>query len=148
MSEHVTGPPESEVPAPAQETGTHHDHHVDSSDNSARADIKPGTSLVWVPCTRTQAPQDVRSLIRRRRDAAARSQPLDCGCRDPWACDCTDPPLTDRWVDASASAARHLLAQGHTPLLEIEVLQALWRRGGHDRRLAQHLHQLTDGVVA
>jgi hypothetical protein len=51
-------------------------------------------------------------------------------------------------IDASAAAARHLLQRGHTPLLEIEVLQALYRRGGDDRALAEELHELTHGEVA
>ncbi|WNG94994.1 hypothetical protein [Mycobacterium sp. ITM-2016-00318] len=38
--------------------------------------------------------------------------------------------------------------QGLTPRLEIEVLQALWRRGGADRDLAETLHGMTGGVIA
>lgn len=53
-----------------------------------------------------------------------------------------------RWVDAGAAAASHLLALGYVPLLEAEVLEILWRRGGNDRRLAQQLYQLTGGVAA
>jgi hypothetical protein len=34
------------------------------------------------------------------------------------------------------------------PLLELEVLRALYRRGGADRELADLLHQLTRGEVA
>ncbi len=51
-------------------------------------------------------------------------------------------------VDAGALAARHLIALGHTPLLDIEVMQAMWRRDGADRRLAQQVHQLTGGMIA
>jgi hypothetical protein len=89
------------------------------------------------------------SGLHRRRVAAARSVPLDCGCRDPWLCDCTDNQLDrdgfDRWVDAGGAAARHLLERGCTPILETEVLQALSRRGGDDRALAQHLFGLVGG---
>jgi hypothetical protein len=75
--------------------------------------------------------------------------PLDCGCRDPWRpCRCTQPPLSQRWVDASAATARHLLAGGHVPLLELEVLRALYRRGGDDRELAQEIYELAGGEVA
>jgi hypothetical protein len=45
-------------------------------------------------------------------------------------------------VDAGAAAAAHLLRIGYTPLLELETLRALWRRGGPDRELAQHLYDL------
>jgi hypothetical protein len=88
------------------------------------------------------------SQLRRRRLAARRLPPLDCGCPDPWPCRCTLPPLTGHRVDSGRDAALHVLAGGHVPLLEIEVLQALWRRGGTDRELAELLHQLTRGEVA
>jgi len=149
MDEKPTRPPEKEVAAPATETATHQRCQTAAVlDDSAAGRNKPGTSLVWVPCTGPRAPQDRLSQHRRRRDAAHRSVPLDCGCRDPWPCDCTDPPLSDRMIDAGKAAAEHLLCRGHTPILEIEILQALWRRGGEDRRLAQHIHQLTDGAIA
>jgi hypothetical protein len=51
-------------------------------------------------------------------------------------------------IDASRDAARHILETGNVPVLEIEVLQALWRRGGADRALAEELHSLAGGVVA
>ena len=34
------------------------------------------------------------------------------------------------------------------PLLELDTLRALWRRGGDDRVLAERLYELTGGVVA
>lgn len=86
--------------------------------------------------------------LRRRRHAANRSVPLDCGCRDPWGHRCTEPPLSDKRIDAARDAAEHLLEAGLVPLLEIEVLQALWRRGGDDRAFAQRLDNLTGGLVA
>ena len=48
-------------------------------------------------------------------------------------------------VDAGRDAARHLLEVGHTPILKQDTLQALWRRGGHDRALAQELYELAGG---
>jgi hypothetical protein len=51
-------------------------------------------------------------------------------------------------VDAGRDAARHLLDTGQTPLLELEVLRALWRRGGDDRALAERLHAAAGGQVA
>lgn len=86
---------------------------------------------------------------RRRLASARRMSPLDCGCRDPWPCRCTEPPLSARAIDGWRDAAMYLLANsGKTPLLPVEVLQALWRRGGADRALAEELHSLTNGEVA
>ncbi|MDT5076777.1 MAG: hypothetical protein QOJ80_1414 [Mycobacterium sp.] len=84
----------------------------------------------------------------RRHRAARRLPSLDCGCRDPWPCRCTEPALSDRMIDAGRDAALHILERGRIPLLEIEVLRALWRRGGGDRELAEKLHVLTGRVVA
>ncbi|OBF86974.1 hypothetical protein A5791_19880 [Mycobacterium sp. 852002-51163_SCH5372311] len=75
--------------------------------------------------------------------------PLDCGCPDPWPCRCSEPPLTERMIDGGRDAALHILdTTGRIPLLETEVLQALWRRGGTDRELAELLHALTLGELA
>jgi hypothetical protein len=90
-------------------------------------------------------PQDLRAQLHRRRVAAAKSLPLACNCRDPYLCACTEPPPTERWVDAGAAAAQHLLEVGLTPILDVAVLQALWRRAGRDRALAQHLYALVGG---
>ena len=65
--------------------------------------------------------------LRRRRDAARRYPPLPCGCdADPALCRCTWPPLSEK----------------------IDVLQALWCRGGDDRLFAARLYELTDGYAA
>lgn len=85
---------------------------------------------------------------KRRRRAVRRLVPLNCGCPDPWPCRCTDPPLSDKMIDAGRDAALHFLAAGRVPLLKIEVLQGLYRRGGEDRELAELLHTLTDGALA
>lgn len=85
---------------------------------------------------------------KRRQQAARRVAPLDCRCPDPWPCQCSEPPLSDKMIDAGRDAALHVLSVGQVPLLEFEVLQALWRRGGADRELAELLHRLTDGQVA
>ena len=84
---------------------------------------------------------------KRRHSARQRVAPLDCGCRDPWPCRCTEPPLTDRQIDAGRDAAEHILNNGQVPLLEFEVLRALWRRGGADRDFAEQLHQMAGGAV-
>ena len=90
---------------------------------------------------------DSNGAWRRRCEAARRLPVLDCRCRtaDPWLCRCTRPPLSDRWVDAGAAAARHILETGLLPLLEDAVLHALHARGGDDRALAQELYELVGG---
>ncbi|WP_460358920.1 hypothetical protein, partial [Mycobacterium sp. ZZG] len=72
----------------------------------------------------------------RRHEASQRVAPLDCGCRDPWICRHTDPPLSDQALDGWRDAALRLLFDGLIPLLPIEVRRALYRRGGPDRVLA------------
>lgn len=86
--------------------------------------------------------------LRRRRRAAERLALLDCGCSDPWPCRCTEPPLTDCALDGWRNAAQHVFAGGQTPLLPVEVLRALYARGGDDRRLAEQLHAASGGVLA
>lgn len=85
---------------------------------------------------------------KRRHAAARRVPPLDCGCSDGWTCRCSEPPLSDKRIDGGRDAALHLLAVGRVPLLEVEVIRALWRRGGTDRELAELLHRLTDSELA
>jgi hypothetical protein len=87
------------------------------------------------------------SQLRRRREAAWRSVPLDCGCRDPLPCSCTEPALTEHALDAWRDAAEHVLASGRIPLVPLEVRRALARRPA-DRRLAELLHRACGQVVA
>lgn len=85
----------------------------------------------------------------RRRSAAQRMVPLECGCQpDPWLCRCTEPPLSDMAIDGWSDAARHVLAVGRMPLVPLEVRRALYRRGGADRELAQTLHAGCGGAIA
>jgi hypothetical protein len=83
--------------------------------------------------------------LRRRRAACRRMPPLGCGCRDPWPCRCSDPPLTERQVDGWRDAALHVLGTDRIPLLPLEVRRALWRRGGADRALVQRLQDAGAG---
>jgi hypothetical protein len=85
---------------------------------------------------------------KRRQHAACRVAPLDCGCPDPWPCRCSEPPLSDKMIDGGRDAALHLLAAGRIPLIKIEVLQALYRRGRADRELAELLFEATGGEIA
>jgi len=72
----------------------------------------------------------------RRREAAKRLPPLECGCRDPWPCRCHGPTVeSDNQIDGWAAAARHLALNGLLPVLPVEAMRALWRRGGDDRAL-------------
>lgn len=65
----------------------------------------------------------------RRRTAAARCEPLECGCRDPWTCRCrTIEPTTE----AAIQAAEHLLQNGLQPLFSVAQGRALWRAGRRD----------------
>jgi len=110
-----------------------------------------GSNAASSESTATDCSQDSGAGVgawHRRHAAASRLYPLDCGCRDPWPCRCTEPPLPDKRIDAGRDAALHVLATGNVPLLEYEVLQALWRRGGEDRELAELLYTLTDGALA
>ena len=111
---------------------------------------RPGSSSETAPkSTATDSDQHSGVAAWKRRHAAARRvPPLYCGCPDPWPCRCSDPPLSDKMIDAGREAALHVLEIGQVPLLEIEVLQALWRRGGDDRQLAEQLHQLSGRTMA
>lgn len=157
MTDHRNGPPERQVgPRPGhhsrtEDTDTNNHHVTGSPQSSPRTANRPGSALVWLPCTRTY-PQDLRSQRDRRRDSAKRSVPLDCGCptgphRDPISCLRTSPPLTDHQLDSWRDAALHLLATtGRTPIVPLEVRRALWRRG--DRRVAEWLHEASGGQIA
>lgn len=90
----------------------------------------------------------IREQLVRRRAATVRSVPLDCGCRDPWVCTCTEPPLSHVVVDGWRDSALHILDAGLLPRLPIEVLRALYRRGGRDRLLAEMLHDAIGGEVS
>lgn len=142
------GPPEKEAgplaKGPANAEGS--DTNTSAAKSNGSAAREPGKALMWVPCTRS-FPQDPHSQLERRREAAKRSVPLDCGCRDVWPCRCSNPQLSERMIDAGRAAARHILDGGGIPLLEIEFLRALYRRGGADRRLAERLHALTGGEI-
>lgn len=102
----------------------------------------------FTPC-RPPVPQDRLSQSKRRWEASRRLPSLECGCSpDPWLCRCTEPPLSTRAIDAWRDAAKYVLAQGRTPLVPLEALRALHRRGGPDRELAIELWGLTSGEVA
>lgn len=96
----------------------------------------------------TTAKSNGLAAWKRRHAAARRVVSLDCGCRDPWPCRCTQPPLSEQRIDAGRDSAIRLLALGYVPILEIEVLQALWRRGGVERELAESLFDATGGAIA
>lgn len=108
-----------------------------AANRTAQSNAK-STQTRWAPCT-CDSPRDIHSQLELRRQAANRSVPLDCGCRDSWLCRCTEPPLSDPQLDSWRDAAEHILASGLMPAVPIEVRRALWRRPA-DRRLAELLH--------
>ena len=72
---------------------------------------------------------------------------LDCGCCRV-VCHCAPPPLSDNQIDGWADCARFIMdTAGVVPVLPVEVLRALYRRGGEDRVLAQKIHAVTGGEV-
>jgi hypothetical protein len=81
--------------------------------------------------------------LHRRRAAAFRTPPLDCGHVDPWTChhDETVSVVSEGQVDAYRAAALTLLGQGYTPAPNIPVMRVLWRRDGADRDLVQWISQ-------
>jgi hypothetical protein len=96
-------------------------------------------------------PQDRRSQLRRRADAASRMVRLRdcCGARDPLTCRCcgTFPPLSDKAIDGWRDAILRTLPIG-PPLVPIEVLQHLWKNGATDRKLAEQVWAETGGEIA
>ncbi len=85
-----------------------------------------------------------RAALLRMRRIMLRTVTEPCGCR--WACRCPKP-LTVNQIDAWFKAAAYLLDQGVVPQLPVEVLRALWLRGGSDRELAGELYAATWAVV-
>ena len=94
------------------------------------------------------APTVLSGQWTKRREATSRSLPLQCGCRDPWTCRCTDGALSNYEVDGGRDAALHILATGYTPVLAPDVRRALWRRGGDDQLLVRRLGRLGGGMAA
>lgn len=106
-------PPEREKRPPSEAPSR---HFTDTAQSTK--------ALVWVPCTRPSAPQDIASQLRRRRAASCR---LPGG--DPWRY----PEPGDRGYE---DAAHHLLAHGLTPAPEPLALRAMWAAGGYRRDAA------------
>jgi hypothetical protein len=105
-------------------------HTADTAQGTSPAVGKPGTALLWVPCTRPPAPQDIESQLERRRQASKRSMPLPCGCRDLWTCRCADSDeVSERMVDAAVAALGHLDQCGLPGIFDIRTCRSLWRHG-------------------
>jgi hypothetical protein len=114
-------------------------------ENGGRAHPDPAASVEGPP-HHTDSPKfNGVAALHARRAAARRMVPLDCGCRDPWLCRCTQSPLSDCARDGWRDAAQHVRGTGQTPLVPIEVRRALWRRGGPDRELAEWLTTRVEG---
>ncbi|MCU1615953.1 MAG: hypothetical protein JWO98_3493 [Frankiales bacterium] len=141
-------PPERGSRPAGNQAASHQSTVVRDDTHSTAPSDKPQKSFVRRHCTVATLRQDTLSQMKRRREASRRMEQLDCGCRDPWGCDCSQPPLSQKMIDAGRDAALHLLDTGMVPMVKFEVLQALWRRGGEDRELAELLHHLADGEVS
>jgi hypothetical protein len=123
------GPPGRERPGATPDTGPIQQSADTTTDNTM---ICPAGAAEWF----------------RRHRAGERLTRLDCGCRDPWPCKCSRAPLSQRTVDGGRAAALHLRDRGLPPLVELDVVRGLWRRGGDDRQLARELYQLIGGDAA
>uniref|UniRef100_A0A5Q5BKW4 Uncharacterized protein n=2 Tax=unclassified Mycobacterium TaxID=2642494 RepID=A0A5Q5BKW4_MYCSS len=88
--------------------------------------------------------------LRRRRAATYRLPVLACGCADPWTCrhHTKHGSVTDQFVDGYRDAAEHLLASGLTPPPNLPAMRAMWKRGGHDQRLAVRIAELWQVAAA
>lgn len=117
MNGHQTGPPECERPAPPQDRPS---HRVTTNATECTAEAH-------------------RSRDRRRRAAEHRTQPLACGCRDPWLCDCdTDAFVSDVQADAVIAAAETLLALGTPGIFDADRCRAMWRHGRRDLAVSSY----------
>lgn len=84
--------------------------------------------------TAITTPSDTdRSALHRRRAAASRCEPLECGCVDPWTCRHHDGNHdTDRQTEAAIAAGDHLLGHRLGPIYNVDQGRALWRAGRRD----------------
>jgi len=133
-----TGPPRKERPGGLGTAGS----------NQKSAEAPPTTNTTDPNRPGRLCGTDTVSQLRRRRHASWRLPSLQCGCRDPSPCRCTDPSLSERQVDYWRDAAVHVLSTGCMPLVPLEARRALWRRGGADRVLAKLLHDVCGGEAA
>ena len=123
------GPPGRERPGPTPETGP-----IQKS-----ADTTDKTKI-------TAQPRYFHAGGLRRREAALRLPPIGrCGCiRDPDLDKhrCGARPLTEHQFDGWRATAEHILEGDSVPIVPVEAVRAMWRRGGRDRQLAQQLWEL------
>jgi hypothetical protein len=131
----ATGPPETETPAPARTGALTRTHTTATTPRTNDSTAATGHN------------HDGDILGLRRRRAAAQRCAILATCRhgghaDPWACPCRrpEPVLTDHQLDGWSAAAHHLLTEGLSPIVPVDAARALWRRGAHDRELAEQLH--------
>jgi len=96
---------------------------------SQRLEVATANRTQRNPAHRYRAGDTLAAQLRRRRPAAARSVPLDCGCRDPWRHRCRPRPvLSARMVDGAAAASEHLTAVGLPPVFDPDTTAAVRRR--------------------
>ncbi len=80
--------------------------------------------------------------LRRRAEAAHR---LWGG--DPWLPSYDDSQPTAHQLEAWHQAVNHIVADGLTPMLPVDVLRAMWRAGGPARDAAERVRR-AGGVAA
>lgn len=86
--------------------------------------------------------------LKRRRASAQRLPRLDCcGTPDPWT-HRRQERITEHYIDGYKATAEHLLANGLTPSPNLHCLRAMWRRGGHDQRIAMRIAELWETPAA
>lgn len=100
-----------------------------------RTFIRPSQSRACAPQPRVS---DCSAPVRMRRRAEAAHR-LEGG--DPWPREHDALELSADAVSAWAYAANHLLADGLTPIVPVEVLRELHRRGGQDRAVAVEVYE-------
>ena len=79
-------------------------------------------------------PADPLALYRRRQ-AAYRSEPRPCGCRDPWGCAHGRAALDDVELDGWEAACAQLAGLGLPPLVPAHIRAALRLRATRRRLL-------------
>lgn len=87
----------------------------------------------------------VAAQLRCRRAAARR---LPGG--DPWPAGIRQEglaPFSERQIEAWTEAVRHLTSDGMVPMVPVDVLREMWRRGGPERELAREIYE-SGGFVA
>ncbi len=86
--------------------------------------------------------------LKRRREAARRLPRLEgCTTSDPWTHRRADR-ITEQYIDGYKATAQHQLANGLAPTPNLHAMRAMWKRGGHDQRIAMQIAELWETPAA